>query len=195
MTAASLAFDQVSCRRGDRILFRGLSFSLMAGDSAIVTGPNGSGKSSLLRLAAGLLAPAGGAILRSGATGWLAEREALDTHLPLVEALAFWAAVDGLPPADVEPALEALDIAPLAEVPVRLLSTGQRRRAGLARIVLSKAPIWLLDEPANGLDANSVARLQAILERHVASGGILLAATHQPLGLTSLRTIELGSAR
>lgn len=174
-----LRMEDVACFRGGRLLFERLSLQLQPGEAVWVEGPNGTGKSSLLRLAAGLLAPLAGSI--EAAEAALAdERHALDTELALGRALHFWAGLDERGKA-VGEALEALDLSALAEVPVRLLSTGQLRRAALARVHASGAPLWLLDEPANGLDAAALARLGAMIEAHLARGGAILAASHQPL--------------
>jgi heme exporter protein A len=188
---ARLRFDRVSCLRGTRLLFEDLSFALAAGAAALVTGPNGIGKSSLLRIAAGLLDAAGGEVQRSGRIALVNEAAALDHQVPLAKALAFWARIDRRGPADVASALAAMDIAALAEVPVRMLSTGQRRRAAIARVIAAGADIWLLDEPGNGLDAASLDRLAAAMAAHRAAGGIVLAASHQPLGLTDAMPILL----
>lgn len=193
MTPGRLAFDSVACLRGDRLLFEGMSFALGAGEAALVTGPNGSGKSSLLRLAAGLLRPAAGAILRDAPVAWLGEQAALDGHQPLTRALAYWARIDRADDAAIGTALDAMGIGPLAHVPVRMLSTGQRRRAGIARILVSGAPIWLLDEPGNGLDTATLDLLAVAIARHRAGGGIVVAATHQPLGIADALALELAA--
>lgn len=193
MSGARLAFGSVSCLRGERLLFEGMSFALAPGQAAIVTGPNGSGKSSLLRLAAGLLAPAVGLIAREGGIAYLGEQAALDVSQPLARALAYWATVDRAKEGAVAHALEAMGIAALAEVPVRMLSTGQRRRAALARVMLGGAAIWLLDEPGNGLDAATLDRLSNAITTHRANGGIVLAATHQPLGIVDALALELAA--
>lgn len=171
-------------------MFEGLDLALTAGEAALVTGPNGAGKSSLIRIAAGLLAPAAGSVAGEGARALMAEMPALDPELPLGAALRFWAGIDGRRMA-VGAALAALGLAGLAPVPVRLLSTGQRRRAALARVVASGAPVWLLDEPANGLDAGSVALLEDLIARHRAAGGIALVATHLPIALPQARLVAL----
>ena len=178
-----LALEQVACFRGGRWLFEGLDLNLEPGEGALVTGANGIGKSSLLRIAAGLLAPAAGRVVRDGGVALSAEAAALDEDRSLFAALAFWARLDGQEDEVVALALAAIGLAQLAEVPVRLLSTGQRRRATLARVIASKAGIWLLDEPASGLDAASLNALTAAMAGHLASGGVILAASHQPLGL------------
>lgn len=188
--SAGLSFHGVTCLRGGRILFEDLSFTVGAGGVALVRGPNGRGKSSLLRIAAGLLPPATGRVDVEGKLALLSEAAALDPELPLVDALGFWARIDGQPHA-VGDALETVALADLARVPVRLLSTGQRRRAAIARVIASAAPIWLLDEPANGLDVNSVAMLADLIAKHRASGGVVLIATHQPIPLPAAQEIAL----
>jgi heme exporter protein A len=188
--SAGLSFGEVRCVRGGRILFDGLSFALGAGDAALVTGPNGTGKSSLIRIAAGLLPSAAGRVEGEGARALLAETAALDPELSVVAALRFWARIDGRAEA-VEDALAAVGLADLAQIPVRLLSTGQRRRAALARVVASGAPVWLLDEPANGLDSESVRVLERLIAEHRASGGIALVATHLPIALPDARELRL----
>jgi heme exporter protein A len=161
--------------RGGRLLFTGLDLSLEQGQAIHVTGPNGCGKSSLIRLVAGLLRQREGTIERAEAA--LADDAlALDRELPLGRALAYWGG------ARLAEAMAAFDIARLAEVPVRMLSTGQAKRARLARVMASGAPLWLLDEPLNGLDRDGVERLERVIAEHRASGGGVLAASHVPLG-------------
>ena len=189
----SLAFRNVACMRGGRILFSGVSFDLAPGDAAIVTGPNGVGKSSLIRIATGLLAPFEGVVACDADKALLTEASALDADRTLRAALHFWATLDPAedPDARVSRALAALDLDTLADIPVRLLSTGQRRRAGIARVVASGAAVWLLDEPANGLDTGSVARLEAVIADHRTGGGIALVATHLALAMPGAREIAL----
>lgn len=194
MSSAALAFETVACLRGGRLLFEELSFSLEPGDAAMVTGPNGIGKSSLLRLAAGLLAPSAGSIRREGRLSLADENAALDRHLALARAVGFWVELDGGEDCDTVRGLAAMDLLHLSEVPVRMLSTGQRKRATLARVIAGNAPVWLLDEPANGLDGASLVRLEAAMAAHRAAGGIVLAASHLPLGLSDAQTIALGAA-
>ena len=173
------------------MLFSGVSFDLGPGDAAIVIGPNGVGKSSLIRIAAGLLAPFEGNVACDTPQALLTEASALDADVSLRRALAFWAKIDDR--ADmVDEALAAFDLSALAFIPVRLLSTGQRKRAGLARIVASGADLWLLDEPGNGLDASAVAMLEAAIIVHRARGGIALVATHTPIAIHKAHRIDLG---
>jgi heme exporter protein A len=184
-----LSFQTVGCERGGRTVFANVSFALAAGDALVVSGPNGVGKSSLLRVAAGLLSAASGVVARNGTVALADEHPALDTALPLADALGFWATLDG---GDVNAALESVDMAQLAQVPVRMLSTGQRRRATLARTLASGADIWLLDEPANGLDVTGVAMLEGLVATHRLRGGIAVITTHQPLSVADARTLRLG---
>jgi len=185
-----LALEGVACLRGGRLLFEGLDLALAPGEAALVSGPNGVGKSSLIRIAAGLLAPAAGKVEVEGGIALMAEAPALDPELPLGGALGFWAGLDGRRDA-VPDALAAVGLADIARVPVRMLSTGQRRRAALARVVASGAPIWLLDEPANGLDVASVTLLEGLIAGHRAAGGIALVATHLPIALPDAREVAL----
>jgi heme exporter protein A len=187
--APLLRLEGVACRRGGRLLFEGLDLALGPGETAFVSGPNGAGKSSLIRLAAGLLAAATGTVERSGRAALADEFLALDTKLSLARALAFWAEVDG---GDAERGMAAMGLDKLADVPVRMLSTGQRKRAVLARVVASGAPLWLLDEPVNGLDAEGQARLAEATAAHLAGGGATLAASHQAIGLEADLELRLG---
>lgn len=191
MSDAALRLTDVACLRGGRMLFRGVSLTLGPGESALLTGPNGVGKSSLLRLCAGLLPAFAGTVDRRGGIALTDERLALDMDLPLATALAFWAQLDRAGPEAVSAALDALALSRLADVPVRMLSTGQRKRAMLARVIASNAPIWLLDEPGNGLDSASTDLLGAAVAAHLASGGIVVAASHQPLPMTAPLTLAL----
>jgi heme exporter protein A len=179
-----LRFERVTCRRGGRLLFEELDLQLGPGEALHLRGPNGSGKSSLIRLAAGLLHAESGRLDRSE-VALADEHLALDRELPLRRALGFW---NG----NVDLAMDALGLTRLANVPVRLLSTGQAKRATLARVAASSAPLWLLDEPLNGLDADGMERLDAILARHLQNGGAVLAASHGPLG-GSWTHMELGA--
>ena len=171
--------------RGGRLLFEQLDLALQAGDGMRVTGPNGAGKSSLIRLIAGLLQPQSGTIERAEAA--LADEHlALDRELPLGRALAFWRGPN------LGAAMTAFDLDRLADVPVRMLSTGQGRRARLARVMASGAPLWLLDEPLNGLDAAGSEQLAMAIAGHRDAGGAVVAASHGPLP-GEWRTLELGA--
>ena len=181
-----LALRGVACLRGGRLLFEGLDLVLGPGGAALIKGPNGVGKSYLIRVAAGLLRAAAGTVERTEAA--LADEHlALDERQALGKALAFWVT-------DPAPGLTAMGLEDLAEVPVRMLSTGQRKRAALARVVAADAPLWLLDEPGNGLDTDGVARLEAAIAAHRAAGGAILAATHQPLALPGALEVGLTCA-
>lgn len=184
-----LRFDAVTLERGGRRLFGDLDIVLGPSEALHVAGPNGSGKSSLLRLAAGLLRPAAGRIERSDLS-LSDDALALDRELPLRKALRFWAKLAGATPR-LDPAIEAMGLANLAEVPVRLLSSGQAKRATLARVAASPARLWLLDEPLNGLDGDGIKRLDALIAGHRAAGGAVLAASHGALGGDWAR-VELG---
>lgn len=177
-----LRFEAVALQRGGRLLFQDLDLALAPGEAIQVTGANGSGKSSLLRLAAGLLAPQRGRVHRSPLA--LADDQlALDREVPLQRALGFWTDAIAAP-------MAALGIAHLAAVPVRLLSSGQSKRAALARVAASGAPLWLLDEPLNALDEDGAERLARLIAAHRHNGGALLAASHQPL-VGDWRRLEL----
>lgn len=188
MQGAHLNVNDLACRRGDRVLFAGLSFALAAGEALQVTGPNGCGKTSLLRIAAGLLRPMAGAVVCSGSIGMVDERHALDPELPLGAALEFWAGLDG---ADMAVAAQQLELDELLDVPVRYLSTGQKKRAALARLTAQQAAIWLLDEPLNGLDAAGTALVERLVAQHCASGGIALVASHQDIALPGGKSIAI----
>lgn len=183
-----LICDDLACLRGGRLLFQNLSLALAPGDALWVRGPNGVGKSSLLRLVAGLLRADTGSVTRHAAIALADERAALDAELPLGQALAFWARLDG---GDAAAAMDRLALTTLAHVPVAYLSTGQRKRAVLARTIAAGAPLWLLDEPGNGLDTASLASLRAAIADHRGGGGALLFASHFDLDLPDQRTLDL----
>jgi len=185
--APQLTGTDLACRRGDRVLFSGLSMSLGPGEAVQVAGSNGIGKSSLIRILASLLRPFAGSVDARGSIGLLDERHALDPMLPLGRALDFWKRIDG--PADDH--LVRLGLAHLLDVPVRFLSTGQKKRAALARLLGQNAPIWLLDEPLNGLDTSAVALTEALVAEHCAGQGIAVIASHQPVSVPHMRKIEL----
>jgi len=188
-----LRLDRVACIRGDRLLFENLSLTLRRGDALWLRGPNGTGKSSLIRVVAGLLRAAAGTVERHERCALIDENAALDTELPLRRALDFWARIDTVDGHSVDRAIAEMALAPLAEVPVGMLSAGQRKRAAMVRVIASGAPIWLLDEPANGMDDAAQARLVAAIAKHRANGGAVLLASHFPLGLDDLHELDLGA--
>lgn len=168
---------------------RGLNLALGPGEACHVTGANGTGKSTLIRALAGLHTPFAGTIDSQGAIGLVDERPALDPHQPLGKALSFWERVDGC--SDPALAFAALGLDPLLDVPVRFLSTGQRKRAAFAALLNRGVPIWLLDEPLSGLDVDSIAGVSAIIALHIGGGGIALVASHQPLEIAGLSRLAL----
>lgn len=177
--------DGLALVRGGRLLFERLDLHLDGGEALHIAGPNGCGKSSLIRLVAGLLKPNSGRIERAEAA--LADEGlALDRELPLGRALAYWNGPR------LHEAMTAYALDDLADVPVRLLSTGQAKRARLARVMASGAPLWLLDEPLNGLDRKGVEELDAAIAAHRAAGGAVLAASHAPLA-GDWHMLELGA--
>jgi heme exporter protein A len=191
-----LSVSDLSCSRGGRPVLRGIGFALRDGETLVLRGPNGAGKSTLLRALAGLL-PATGRIELDGSTDAdaRAERLAFAGHLDAVklqltvaENLAFWAALTG---GSAAAALAAFDLAPLADRPAHLCSAGQRRRLGLARLLLAPRRLWLLDEPTVALDAAAEARLLAAIRAHAAAGGLTVVATHAALDLDAARTLAL----
>ncbi len=187
MQACRLSATELACRRGERVLFRGLALALGPGEAMQISEANGIGKSSLLRILAGLLPAFAGTVECDGTIGLIDERPALDPHLPLGRALGFWQRLDG--PADN--AMARLGLVGLEVVPVRYLSTGQKKRAALARLIGQRAAVWLLDEPLNGLDRAAAALTQQLAAEHLAAGGICVIASHQPFALAGMRQLAL----
>jgi heme exporter protein A len=186
--------------RGERLVFRDLDFSVDGGEALLLTGPNGSGKSTLLRLLAGLLRPAAGALAWDGEdalsdlpsharrVAYVGHQDAVKPGLTAAENLQFAARLSGAP---VGEALAAVGLEELADLPARMLSAGQKRRLSLARLVLSRAALWLLDEPTLGLDAASVERFGGMLDAHRSGGGSVVAATHLPLPMPQAAELQL----
>ena len=209
MTAADsdLVAEALACRRGERLVFAGLSFRLAAGGAVILAGANGSGKTSLLRMLATLITPAGGRLLwgaRPVGVDSAAYRAQLDFigHLDGVkpgltprETLTFWAALRGIEAQRVRglvpAALAAFALEPVADWPCRWLSAGQRRRVALARLVAAAAPVWLLDEPTSALDREAQMRLERAIAEHRASGGRVIVATHTPIDIENAAVLTL----
>lgn len=198
-----LIVENLACARGGRTLFRGLSLALAQGEGLRIVGPNGAGKTSLLRLIAGLLAPAQGRIALEGVEGGAGEASHLVGHqdavkgaLTVEENLEFWRAVlgstGGAGPAAVEVALSLLGLSALAQFPARVLSAGQRRRLALARLLVAKRQLWLLDEPASGLDADGLKTLSHLIAEHISTGGIVVVAAHGAPDIPGAREIRLG---
>lgn len=179
----------LACMRGDRLLFRRLTLTLGAGEACHITGANGAGKTTLIRTLAGLSLPYAGEAQCTGAVGLLDERAGLDPEQPLGRALDFWFGVDRA--VEPEEIMRRLRLTDLAEVPVRYLSTGQRKRAGLARLLGQAANVWLLDEPLSGLDTASQGLVEELVSEHVARGGTALIASHQALRIEGLRMLAL----
>jgi heme exporter protein A len=196
-----LLAEDLGSTRGGRALFWGLSFALAPGEALIVVGPNGSGKTTLLRLMAGLLPPTAGRITLadseepvSEAVHFVGYQDALKGALTLGENLAFYKSLFGGEGEAVDAALGRMGIGTLAMLPAEVLSAGQRRRAALARLLVSHRPIWLLDEPTNALDADGQTLLARLMQEHRGRGGIVLAATHARLDLPGAREISLAGA-
>jgi heme exporter protein A len=187
----SISADNVAVIRGNRLVLRGLTVTARSGDIIWVRGANGCGKSTLLRLIAGLLHATAGSIQTEGRIALADENLALDANLTVEKALMFWADMDGASTDAQSAALADMDLQGLAQVPVRFLSTGQRKRASIARVLSSKADIWLLDEPYNGLDSASCARLDQAIMTHAAAGGIVLVAAHQPPSINVAHSLIL----
>jgi heme exporter protein A len=195
-----LSAADLVCRRGGRDVFSGVSFAVSSGEALTVTGRNGAGKSSLLRLVVGLLRLAAGRLTLEGGdpelsiaeqAHYLGHQDALKTSLSVAENLRFWASYLGAKSIDIAGPLDAAGLAPLAGLPAAYLSAGQRRRLSIARLIAVPRPLWLLDEPASTLDAMAALRLTDLMQAHLAGGGVILAASHGPLGLPHAQELRL----
>jgi heme exporter protein A len=193
----------LTCVRGGREVFSALTFEAVAGELLAVTGRNGSGKTSLLRLVAGLLTPAGGSLALEGGDAelslpeqahYLGHRDALKPALSVLENLQFWRDFLGGKPFDPAESLATVGLAHAAHLPAAYLSAGQRRRLSLARLLAVKRPLWLLDEPTSALDASGQDMVTGLMRDHLAGGGLIVAATHAPLGLAA-RELRIGDAQ
>ena len=199
-----LIAENLAAERSGEIVVSDISFSLSEGDGLIVTGPNGSGKSTLLRVIAGLLQPAAGEIRLAGTSAetsvadsshYLGHKNAMKPALSVSENLTFWQAYSQEPHLSVAEALEMVGLEATADLPFGYLSTGQRRRIAICKLLVSYRPVWLLDEPTAGLDADSEAGFAELMAAHLQDGGIIAAATHQPLGLDGCSELKLETRR
>ncbi|PBB31615.1 heme ABC exporter ATP-binding protein CcmA [Mesorhizobium sp. M1A.F.Ca.ET.072.01.1.1] len=197
-----LIAENLGGERGGETVFSGIEFALDRGEALVVTGPNGAGKSTLLRVVAGLLPPAEGKVNVEGggdefpsvasASHYLGHLNAMKTALSVEENLGFWRAFQGEAGLSVGQALETVGLDGLGHLPFGYLSTGQRRRASIAKLLVSRRPVWLLDEPTAGLDKASEERFAGLMRGHCREGGIIVAATHLPLGLEGAKTLRMG---
>ncbi|MBS3647958.1 heme ABC exporter ATP-binding protein CcmA [Pseudaminobacter sp. 19-2017] len=195
-----LIADKLSGERGGGVIFSEVDFALEPCQALVVTGPNGSGKSTLLRIVAGLLPPAAGRIGLEGAddpsvaaaSHYLGHQNGMKTALTVAENLRFWCDFYGDSALPIAEALEMVALDGLGHLPFAVLSTGQKRRAAIARLLISRRPVWLLDEPTSGLDAASEMRFAGLMREHLRSGGIVIAATHLALGLEGASELRMG---
>jgi heme exporter protein A len=199
-----LAAQDLSCQRGGRLLFEGLSFTLQPGEALLVTGPNGAGKTSLLRQIAGLLPLAAGRLNLEGASPdaalpelchYVGHLNGVKTSFSVSENLAFWAEFLGEDHGTLSRALTVFGLGSLADLPAGLLSAGQKRKLALSRLFAAPRPIWLLDEPQVSLDAPSLKLLDTAIEGHLEEGGIAVVASHTKLATKFAHTIALGGKR
>ncbi len=197
-----LAGQGLDCVRSGRTIFSALDFAVPAGQALAVTGINGAGKSSLLRLIAGLLPAAGGTVTLEGSepeltlpeqAHYLGHRDALKPALSVLENLDFWRDFLGGQAIDGTASLEAVGLGHAAHLPAAFLSAGQRRRLSIARLIAVNRPVWLLDEPTSALDTSGQTMIAGLMNAHLRSGGIILAATHGPLGI-SAQELRIGGA-
>jgi heme exporter protein A len=201
--AIRLEGENLACVRGGREVFAGLGFSVTGGEALVVTGRNGAGKSSLLRMIAGLVRTAAGGLALEGGdpertlpeqTHYLGHQDALKPALTVSENLTFWARYLGAGGTPTSAALETVGLGALADLPAGYLSAGQRRRLSIARLLVSKRPVWLLDEPTTALDRAAQEMLAGLMKTHLASGGLIVAAAHGPIGLETAKELRLGKS-
>jgi heme exporter protein A len=198
-----LVADKLSSVRGGRELFAELSFTLGAGEALLLLGPNGAGKTTLIRIIAGFLRPSAGRVrLEGGAADhtlseqchYVGHLNAVKSGLSVVENASFWSRFLGGARGRLDTALETFGLSALRDIPAGYLSAGQKRRLGLARLLLAERPIWLLDEPTTSLDSAAQQVMTGAVNAHLAAGGLVVAATHAPLGFTRSRELHLGTA-
>jgi heme exporter protein A len=195
-----IAVENLACRRSGRLVFEGLSFALHEGQALVVTGRNGAGKSSLLAILAGQLRPDAGTVRTDGigerpladALHLVGHRDALKGALTAAENLAFARDILGDEAARPGEALEAVGLAHAARLPVAYLSAGQRRRVALARLLVARRPLWLLDEPTAALDAAAQETLVGLMRAHLSEGGLVIAATHAALPIAGATELRIG---
>jgi len=200
-----LVAENLEGRRGGEAIFSGIGFALSRGQALVITGPNGAGKSTLLRVVAGLLPRTAGRLSLEGggeefpsvesACHYLGPDNAMKTALTVSENLSFWQAFFGRPHLSVMEALETVGLETIGHLPFGYLSTGQRRRVSIAKLMVSRRPVWLLDEPTSGLDRRSEAHFSELMRAYLADGGIIVAATHLPLGLEGVQELRMGEFR
>jgi heme exporter protein A len=201
-----LSAENLAARRGEDLIFVNISFHLTAGDALILTGRNGSGKSTLLRVVAGLLRPEKGHVTFTDSAGktdrpvceashYLGHRNAMKNELTVAENLSFWrdflGDADGVAGVPVEEAADAVGLAGITHLPFGYLSAGQQRRLAFAKLLVAHRPIWILDEPTAALDSAADRLFEALIDAHRKSGGVVLAATHQPLGLDRAQELRM----
>lgn len=197
-----LEAENLAGERGGDTIFADLTFGLDSGEALVVTGPNGSGKSTLLRIIAGLLdrqtgrvelTDEGVSVPVAGACHYLGHQNAMKPVLSVRENLLFWQKFNGAAALDIDEALEAVDLPGVEHLPFGYLSTGQKRRVSIAKLLVSHRPLWIVDEPTAGLDKASEARFAELMRDHMRDGGLIVAATHIPLGLEGVKTLDMSA--
>ncbi|MBN9045044.1 MAG: heme ABC exporter ATP-binding protein CcmA [Rhizobiales bacterium] len=195
-----LVAEDLAGERGGETVFADLSFALSTGEALVVTGPNGSGKSTLLRIVCGLLEPESGRVDLTmdgapvpvrAACHYLGHQNAMKPALSVRENLRFWQTFNGESQLDMDDALEAVGLPEAGDLPFGYLSTGQRRRVAIAKLLVSHRPLWIVDEPTAGLDRRSEARFAGLMRAHMAEGGLILAATHAPLDIAAVQVLDM----
>ncbi|GAB4355116.1 MAG: heme ABC exporter ATP-binding protein CcmA [Oricola sp.] len=199
-----LVVHDLAVDRGAGTIFEGVGFELADGEGLVVTGPNGAGKSTLIRAVAGLLRSCAGRVsIEDGGDAWpnvgaaahyLGPMNAMKPTLTVAENLSFWQAFAGRPELEVDEALDAVGLGHTRDLPFSYLSTGQRRRVSIARLLLNWRPLWLLDEPTSGLDSASEINFAGLVSDHMRAGGIVVAATHLPIPVEGMKRLRFGGA-